>query len=583
MVRCAFMTSRGRGWSWACVLALVALFSSTPGGRANELDQPGGVLAEQLAAGEFAPARQAIDEASDPAQRDALLGELSAAQAAAGARRASIDSAGAIRDEQARGAAFANLGDKTTARHGGGVQPDFDSLIELITSTIQPTSWTEVGGTGAIREFEAGVHIDAAGAARRRVVKSDSDWLEQLRQQARTTAAANSSVRKESGLRKVSLTRLEREVQKRLAAGEPLEEDIAYLAGLQRVQYVLVYPETGDLVLAGPAGNWQRDAEGRVVSVETGRPVVQLNDLVCLLRTFRAAPNAPLTCSIDPRPENLAAAQEFINAQSGQPLKPNARKAWLEGIRDRVGLQNVRFKGIDPRTRVAQVLFEADYRMKLVGIGLEDSVPGVVSYLDSIEVKAGQPTPPMDVLRWWFTMNYSAILSGAEGQAYELRGQGVQVQSENEFLAANGQRQHTGQANDLNQNFANSFTRNFAELAEKYPVYADLQNVFDLALVAALLESERIADRIGWHYTCFGNPQEFVIPLGPAPRTVESVMNHRVVNGRQIIAAVSGGVRLDPFAALKASPVKQDSAGKLSSDRDRVKPSDQNDDRWWWD
>lgn len=30
--------------------------------------------------------------------------------------------------------------------------PDYDSLIETITSTIQPTSWTDVGGTGAITE-----------------------------------------------------------------------------------------------------------------------------------------------------------------------------------------------------------------------------------------------------------------------------------------------------------------------------------------------------------------------------------------------------------------------------------------------
>ena len=32
---------------------------------------------------------------------------------------------------------------------------------------------------------------------------------------------------------------------------------MAVLAGLQRIQYVLVYPETGDLVIAGPAGNWR--------------------------------------------------------------------------------------------------------------------------------------------------------------------------------------------------------------------------------------------------------------------------------------------------------------------------------------
>ena len=36
----------------------------------------------------------------------------------------------------------------------GGSQADFDSLIQLITGTIQPTTWEEVGGPGSIKEFE---------------------------------------------------------------------------------------------------------------------------------------------------------------------------------------------------------------------------------------------------------------------------------------------------------------------------------------------------------------------------------------------------------------------------------------------
>lgn len=35
----------------------------------------------------------------------------------------------------------------------GGVGPDFDSLIQLITSTIEPQSWDEVGGSGSVQEF----------------------------------------------------------------------------------------------------------------------------------------------------------------------------------------------------------------------------------------------------------------------------------------------------------------------------------------------------------------------------------------------------------------------------------------------
>jgi hypothetical protein len=59
-----------------------------------------------------------------------------------------------------------------------------------------------------------------------------------------------------SALRKVSLTRLERELQIRAARGLPADEELQALAGLQRIQYVFVYPESGDVVLAGPAGDW---------------------------------------------------------------------------------------------------------------------------------------------------------------------------------------------------------------------------------------------------------------------------------------------------------------------------------------
>ena len=42
---------------------------------------------------------------------------------------------------------------------GGGAQPDFDSLIDLITSTIKPTTWDTVGAPGSIMPFETNLSI----------------------------------------------------------------------------------------------------------------------------------------------------------------------------------------------------------------------------------------------------------------------------------------------------------------------------------------------------------------------------------------------------------------------------------------
>src|SRR6185295_14732333 len=36
---------------------------------------------------------------------------------------------------------------------GGGVQPDFDTLVDLITTTVKPQTWDEVGGPGSVSRF----------------------------------------------------------------------------------------------------------------------------------------------------------------------------------------------------------------------------------------------------------------------------------------------------------------------------------------------------------------------------------------------------------------------------------------------
>ncbi len=62
---------------------------------------------------------------------------------------------------------------------GGGVQPDFDSLIDLITSSIKPTSWDAMGGPGSIMPFETNLSIVVSQT--QDVHEEIVDLLEQLR------------------------------------------------------------------------------------------------------------------------------------------------------------------------------------------------------------------------------------------------------------------------------------------------------------------------------------------------------------------------------------------------------------------
>ena len=110
----------------------------------------------------------------------------------------------------------------------------------------------------------------------------------------------------------------------------------------------------------------------------------------------------------------------------------------------------------------------------------------------------------------------------------------------------------------LNRDFARNFTQHFPELAAKYPVYSELQNVFDLALVGAMMRSEKLADRVDWHLQYFGDPQQFAIELGQAPKLVDSVMNHRMVNKFNILVGVSGGVSCDPAKLVEPKAIELD-------------------------
>lgn len=568
-----------RRWSAVAVIAFSGFFWAQQSIAADPIDPQ---LRAQLDAGEFAPALARAQQASN---RDVWLESIAQAQAQAGARTASMSTVSDIVDDRIRSRSLQEVANQPVrGAQGGGIQPDFNSLIDLIQNTVKPDSWTATGGPGALEKFPMGILVDAQGVMRKLVKEESSGRLTDLKKMAGQTND-NQQPRSKSALRKVSLPRLEKEVQLRLALGRPLDEEMKVLAGLQRIEYVMVYPETGDLVIAGPAQDWIPDVEGRVVGQENGHPTLQLEDLVVVLRHMMSARDATFGCSINPTEAGLARTQEFIKQSSAKPLKEGEAPKWVKQIRDHLGRQTLEvFGGIDPQSRVAHVMLEADYRMKLVGIGLEEGVLGVPSYLSSIKLDKGQAAPPLDVLRWWFTLNYDAIHASPNHDVFEVRGQGVKVLSENELLTALGRQIHTGKSDELNQQFAQSFTKHFPALAKKYPVYADLQNIFDLALVSALIKSENLAEQTNWHLTCFADPQQYNTAQGNVPKEVETVMNHRIINKKTIVAAVSGGVSVEPRSLVQASALKVDTKGELQSERSRSTPAKtiaRN--AWWWD
>lgn len=544
-----------------------------------------------LAADEFGPALELANATTDLAVRDRRLSMIATAQAAAGARSAAVETAQYIQDAGVSRQTLMRIRSPErphTVGRGGAAMADFDSLINLITTTVAPDSWEDVGGPGAIDKFGGGVYVDSRGTLMRVLLEGDARDLARIRSEAVATGGSRDA-RRSSPLRKISLPRLEKQVQMQWALGRDPSETMRNLAGLQKIEYVFVYPKTGDIVIAGPAGEWHEGADGRSYGVESGRPVLQLDDLVVLLRNAYSG-RGVFGCSIDPRKENLAATHAYLAETSKHPLPEGGRgrAEWLRGLRDAMGKQDISVHGVDARSRVARVLVEADYRMKLVGMGLEEGTLGVPSYLSMVKPAADGSLPPMDVLRWWFTLNYDAVAATKRHDAFQLRGQGVQVQSESEMLTARGERIHTGKSDALNAEFAHNFTKHFNELATKYPIYADLRNIFDLALVAAIVRAEDLPGQAGWRMQYFGEGEgpTFVVEYATPAHEVDTIVNHRVIRGAkasQIIAGVSGGVHVDTQTMVAPNAIKIATDPRVGDELTQSKPSRLPIDAWWWD
>lgn len=564
-------------------------------------------LMGHLEAGEFGPAQKLAGSLPDE-QRDEAFAAIAKAQGAAGNRLAAANvlpqiKAAPLRQQTAdqlskaaqsslagalaTGKANAANAPQTSGPDSAGGQPvaDFDSLIELITSTISPNSWDEVGGPGSISGFEGGVKIDTTGMLAPKTL-STTQGLEELRKQHQSTAAStrktsSTSPRHSSAVRKVSLNRLELALQQQYAQGKTPTAEMQNLAGLHRVQYVFLYPETGDVVLAGPADDWLADDLGRSVSVTAGNPTLQLDDLVVALRSA-ALGNGKFGCSITPSAKGLAEAQEVANRWAQSPLRPGQRNKWLGELRSAVGPQSIEVYGIDPQSHASRVIVEADYHMKRVGMGLEKGVLGVESYLDLLAADPSNLPEQMSVLRWWFTLSPEHLTANADFSAFELRGASVRVESENEKLTADGERVHTGKSNPANQQFASNFTKHYEKLAAKYPVYAELRNVFDLTLVAAIVSEHRLDDRANWqmsHFAAKGHP----LVHGELPKTVDTIMNYRETSTKQLLAGVSGGVTVNAHPSVAAMQLEKDTYQRLPAPYAGSKPKAQAATQWWWD
>lgn len=430
----------------------------------------------------------------------------------------------------------------------------FQCAVALVAEAqTVATATREVGGISINASgMLDNVGLDAAGRLRQLRAKS----LEQVPQ----------DVQKFTPLRKVSLKALDAALGELAAGKKSLPDVMNYLAGLQRVQYVFVYPQEQDIVIAGPAEGWKVDAKGNLVGVTTGWPIMTLDDLAVSLRSASQAA-AGITCSIDPTAEGLSRLQGLVKQLKtiGNP------QSTMNAISDALGPQTITVTGVPGDSHFARVLVAADYRMKRLAMNFETApIANFPSFLQMMQ--AGKSGMNSMLPRWWLAPEQAALVRDAEGLAWELPTGSVKAMTEEDFVAADGSRQHTGKANPLAQKWADMMTVRYRELAVAEPVFGQLRNCMDLAIVSALVVKENLAQKANCSLPNLMDSGRLTVAQLDVPKQVNSQASV-LKKGHNWVISASGGVKILPQESIRQA--------QTNGDVGKAKTAHQSN-RWWW-
>ena len=405
--------------------------------------------------------------------------------------------------------------------------------------------------TGLNTRAVGGVSIDAQGTARNATL-DESGRLR--RERADLLGSVPHGLDQATEMRKVSLRRLDEAIGAHLENGTPLPAEVACLGGLQGIRYVLVYPDQNDIVLVGPGEAWKVDDRGAVVGMTNGRPVMLLDDLVVALRAANGPARHVITCSIDPTAEGIQRFNAFTRRLRtiGNPQQTAA------GIEQQLGPQMISVTGVPETSHFARVLVAADYRMKRVGMGVEPApIRGLPPFTAMMRASGGNAMP-----RWWLAPNYDPLLRDADGLAWEIRGASVKAMAESDFFVA-GQRQKTVRPDPASQKWAETMTERYPDLALADPVFGQLQNCMDLAIVAALVVGENLTERAQVQLPTLLGSDALKTAQFPAPKQVEAKAAP-IKKGRNWIIPC-GGIEINAWAMLERAE-QSDSLASVRND-----------------
>ena len=436
-----------------------------------------------------------------------------------------------------------------------------------------------VGNTddiGTANSNRGGVLVNAGGVLSRSSVFDVGQLSQRQRDAAIRSYSVSGDTSTPSTMRCISLNRLEKAIAD--AKGWVTDEQ-AFLAGIQRITHVFYFPESKDIVIAGPAEGWFPGPDGIMVGRQSLQPVCELQDLVLALRTYAPGKEVAeaIGCSIDPTKEGSARLARFQRLFSGSD-----RQAFVRGVRESIGMQTIQVHGIPATTHAAHMMVAADYRMKRIGLGLDNKpVPQLRTFIDHTV-----PNTPDAAFRWFFVPDYESVVLTEDRTGMALIGDGVKLVAENEIVSSAGERMVvSGELDPGSAAYTRSFTQLFPEIAERAPVFAQLRNWIDMLVCAAHIQREDFYGKSGWSMEFFACEEKYSLEVFTAPQEVEPLVGQREVRERRAVltlAPVGGGIVIDAEQALDVDNAKSDKDKKVTTSQQKIAlhlPKG----AWWWD
>ena len=411
-----------------------------------------------------------------------------------------------------------------------------------------------------------GISINASGLVEQ--IKTSERGLRDVQRQLQKQAAGNlpTELNQVSELRRISLRQLDLQIEQILLAGDPLPPEIISLAGLTQIDLIAITDDRSDVIIAGPAEGFAAQSDGRVVGTKSGRPVLCLDDLLVAFRT--ASDRKTFGCSFDPDSERLAncqqllqqhrTAQNVLQAQQGFRLAGAALGNW-----------DVTVFGVPEDCHMAIALVEADFALKVLATGqLNPGVRGFKSYLTMMK-------PNEDSMRrWWFSPLYEAIETNEQRTAFRLSGPRVQVSAQDEIVDAHGNRTDAPFNHVSVEQYAQQLTEKIPAVASKVQSIAQLQNMVDLFVTAAIIQQSSQSGKLDWLPVVLNDSKKLMTQKFEVPREVPSVVNVRMAGSRTVLGLIAGGVTVTPGRILAAVTVAE------SLEIPRLEGANMS---WWWD